>query len=59
MTTTAEVAIMPACDFCGREAAYDAWTTYGPWAFMCENDFKQYGPGRLGLGIGQRLVLAS
>jgi len=51
---------LPNCDFCENmgvktKAAYDGKTTFGPWAWMCEEHFKQYGTG-LGLGIGQRLV---
>lgn len=45
----------PKCDFCGKEAYFDAKTQLGPWAFMCEEHFKQYGI-RLGTGYGQMLV---
>jgi len=58
MATTAEVIKLPMCDFCGHQAAYDAKTVHGPWAFMCRRDFELYGPGKLGLGIGQKLVVA-
>ena len=31
------------CDFCKAAATYDGKTTMGPWAFMCEEHFVQYG----------------
>lgn len=54
----ARVVEMPKCDICGAEAAYDGKTTMGPWAYMCQEDFKWHGVG-LGTGLGQRLVLVS
>lgn len=48
---------LPKCDFCDDDAAYDARTIHGPWAFVCQHHFDLYGPGELGVGIGQRLVL--
>jgi len=56
-TVEAKVASIPPCDFCGEPAAFDAATSQGPWAFMCQDDFDIYGNGVLGLGKGQRLVL--
>jgi len=44
------------CDYCNAKAIYDAATTQGPWAFMCDEHFAQHSTGRLGLGYGQRLV---
>jgi hypothetical protein len=49
------------CDFCMRrgqvnEASYDGKTVMGPWANMCEMDFKEFGVG-LGLGRGQKLLV--
>jgi hypothetical protein len=38
------------------QAQYDGATAMGPWAYMCESHFRQYGTG-LGLGMGQRLIL--
>lgn len=38
------------------EAVYDGRTRGGPWAYMCEACFGEYGRG-LGLGKGQRLAL--
>lgn len=45
------------CDFCGSAAVYDARTKMGPWAYQCESCFLIHGPGQLGTGFGQRLVL--
>lgn len=58
---------LPDCDFCKHQrgqigegtvnkAAFDAATAGGPWAYMCDKHFAQYGVG-LGTGRGQRLVL--
>jgi len=48
----------PQCDVCrdGTEAHYDAKTFQGPWAFLCEAHFKTWTLGRLGMGVGQRLL---
>lgn len=61
---TALVDKLPDCDFCkmeGKEppepAEYDAQTTSGPWANMCESHYQQFGIKPLGLGRGQKLVL--
>jgi len=48
------------CDIChhnGKEdipAIYDAKTTYGMWAYLCEDCFRRIGRG-LGIGKGQKL----
>jgi hypothetical protein len=48
------------CDFCGKDAAkigkffYDAKTKQGPWALMCEKDFKKHGTGIVRYGVGQK-----
>jgi hypothetical protein len=55
--TEAKVVRIPPCDYCGKLALYDAKTDRGPWAFMCQTHFDAHGPGKLGLGIGQKLVL--
>lgn len=56
--TVAELTALPQCDFgCGETARYDARTNMGPWAYMCQSCFEVHGPGKLGLGIGQRLEL--
>lgn len=60
--TVTRVAVLPNCDFCARfnieeTARYDAVTSYGPWANMCQTCFEMHGTGRLGLGKGQRLEL--
>lgn len=47
----------PRCDVCGAEAHYDAATRQGPWAFLCDKHWKSMTYGRLGTGVGQRLLL--
>lgn len=54
----AVVTELPQCDFCADTAQYDAKTGFGPWANMCETHFQKHGLGALGMGFGQRLVLA-
>lgn len=55
---TAKVSQVPKCDFCGNIAEYDAQTTLGPWAFMCEADYQLHSTHKLGLGFGQKLEVA-
>lgn len=55
------VTTIPDCDICGLvnkkvPAEFDAATTQGPWAYVCQMHFEQYCFG-LGTGRGQRLVL--
>ena len=50
------VAKLSQCNFCSKDAHYDAKTSFGPWASMCEEHYKKYGIG-LGTGKGQELVL--
>lgn len=53
---------MPECDLCIhfkvviQTAAFDGATRMGPWAYMCESHFAEFGIG-LGTGVGQKLVL--
>lgn len=49
---------LPDCDWpgCKLAAAYDAKTTAGPWAYVCDGHFASECYG-LGLGLGQRLIL--
>lgn len=54
---------VPNCNFCQQKgkitpAKYDAKTRFGAWANMCQEDFDAYGLGRLGTGLGQRLIPA-
>lgn len=57
--TVAVVKKRPDCDFgCGMEAKFDGRTIMGPWAYMCVDHWVQYGPGRLGIGHGQKLALS-
>lgn len=57
MSKTVEVDQLPQCDFCGEPAQFDAKTSFGPWANMCQSDFQQHGVGQLGTGFGQKLVI--
>jgi hypothetical protein len=60
MSETANVVKIPPCDFCGKEAVYDAATRQGPWAFMCTEDWLEYSDQhQLGLGKGQKLQLTT
>ena len=57
--TVAEVARIPSCDFCNSDAVYDGkMQRRSSWAYMCEPHWVIFGIGELGLGLGQRLVLA-
>jgi hypothetical protein len=58
--TVAEVASLPACDFCGEQAAFDGQMRgHSAWAFFCECCWPVQGVGTVGLGKGQRLVVVS
>ena len=37
------------CNFCEHDAVYDGKTTFGPWAYMCENCFTLFGIKKRGL----------
>ena len=37
------------CDFCDKPAVYDAKTSLGPWANLCESDYTMYGATEKGL----------
>lgn len=57
------VSELPQCDFCEEPARYDSQVRAfgGPtWANTCPHHWrvKAAQPGKLGTGIGQRLVLA-
>lgn len=64
MSDKVKVTSIPNCDlqdlgYCQstpHKAVYDAKTSAGPWAYMCEEAFSKLGVG-LGTGFGQRLVL--
>ena len=61
------ISVQPPCDMCvyvervprekANRALYDAKTVAGPWANMCQEHMTEHGPGRLGVGYGQRLVI--
>jgi len=60
MGTTVKVSKLPSCDFCldkSRLAKYDARTTWGTWANLCEFHFNMYTSKELGTGRGQELVV--
>lgn len=57
MSDTVIVETRPPCDLCGRPAAIDGKTTTGPWAFMCSTCWRLHGVGKLGTGLGQRLII--
>jgi hypothetical protein len=57
MSTEVKVTTIPLCDICQEQrAAYDGKTTFGPWAYMCQDCWQANGVGRLGTGFGQRLI---
>lgn len=61
MGTTAEVVALPKCDFCDKQAQFDAAIMTragkaGPWAYMCEEHFLSRSCRMLGTGWGQMLV---
>jgi hypothetical protein len=57
-STTATVTRIPPCDFCTNSAVYDTkMRDRSSWAYMCEDHYAVLGIGRLGLGLGQRLIL--
>lgn len=60
------VSELPTCDICqSRAAAFDVKTIRGPWGNLCESCASMHvahdenGDIKLGLGIGQRLILRS
>lgn len=48
----------PACDICGEPAHYDAKSKQGPWGYFCQKHFVSHTWGKLGLGLGQKLILS-
>ena len=57
MSTFVYVTKLPKCDICGEEAAYDAATKQGPWAYLCRQHFDTHTQGIVGTGYGQELRL--
>lgn len=50
MKTKEIFAFSEICDYCGAAATYDALTTEGHWAFMCEDCYHAHcRPGGLGV----------
>ena len=54
MSNVAYVEKLPLCDLCGNTAHFNARTVTGPWAYLCDLCFGEYGVG-LGVGMGQML----
>ena len=42
-TRTVQVDELPKCQFDEKTAVYDTKTTFGPFAYVCEEHYKQYG----------------
>lgn len=62
MSTEVQVQELPPCDICKangvqKDANYDAATSMGGWAYLCELHFSMYAYG-LGTGRGQRLIVS-
>ena len=51
-----QVDAFPECSLCIGEAHYDGKTLMGPWGYLCDRCFNDWGVG-LGPSRGQRLVL--
>ena len=49
MTSLNDIKILQHCDFCKAIAVYDAKSHMGPWAFMCEEHYQQFGSKTPGL----------
>jgi hypothetical protein len=52
---------IPKCDIClsygsEREAVYEAKTSFGPWAFLCEKCFDEVGIS-LKMALGRKVIL--
>jgi hypothetical protein len=56
--TKARVYTLPKCNICQKEAKYDAASFTGQWGYFCKYHFFTHTPGKLGLGVGQELILA-
>jgi len=52
---TIEKDTLPQCDFCERDAEYDAPTKDGPWAYMCEHHFRVHASANAP-ALGTKLV---
>jgi hypothetical protein len=55
--TEVKVKEYPPCDICGAPACYDAKSKLGPWGYFCSLHFHTDTWGKLGLGLGQRLIV--
>lgn len=61
MAKTVTVIKRPDCALCKEKtpAHYDAQTIFGSWAYLCCTCFLKYTRGKLGTGVGQRLILVN
>jgi hypothetical protein len=61
MRTELTVTALPPCEMCrdGTKARYEARISrlQGSWCYVCQSHFASYGPGRLAIGHGHRLVV--
>ncbi len=56
--TVAEVMSLPPCNFCDGVASYDAKMKASEmWAYFCEEHFVSHSHQKLGVGLGQKLIL--
>jgi len=55
--TFVRVPELPKCDICGEPAHYDAASLDGRWGYFCQQHFNSHTRGKLGLGVGQKLIL--
>jgi hypothetical protein len=54
--TEVRVKTHPPCDICGAPAYFDAKSKDGRWGYFCPMHFQSHTWGKLGLGMGQRLI---
>jgi len=57
MSDVTYVEKLPQCNLCESEARYDAALTLGAWAYVCTEHWHQYTDGKLGTGLGQKLLV--
>ena len=51
---TKAVSVLPKCDICGKDAEYDAPTTRGPWANLCQLHYQIHGVEGMGTKFKKR-----
>lgn len=59
MNNEMKMGVIPDCDLCkdGTPAEYDSRLPGYGWGYVCADHWRRYGPGQLGIGHAQRLVL--